>query len=113
MLTDGVVVEPEMLGQFDHVDRPPRIGDVAEQLVSCRITERTGLSLQHAHASTVGPFDGGVGPVGLLAPERLVVDRAAVGEVDQLGDRQAPRTRAPAEFDVLGELLGERVAGCS
>ena len=49
MLTDGVVVKPEMLGQFDHVDRTPSVDDVAEQLVPGRVTQRSGLGLQHTH----------------------------------------------------------------
>ena len=58
--------------------------------------------------SAICPDVRGVGPIGLLAPERLVVDGATVGEVDQLGNRKSPWTGAPAELDVLGELLRER-----
>jgi len=49
MLTDRVVVKPEMLGQFGDVDRLLCVGDVAEQFVPRRITERSCLALQVAH----------------------------------------------------------------
>ena len=53
MLTDRVVVESEVLGQLDHIDRAPSVDDVPEQVVPRRITERTSLQLQPAHASIV------------------------------------------------------------
>ena len=47
MLADGVVVKPEVLGQFGHVDRSAGVGDVPKQLVAARVTERPSLPLEH------------------------------------------------------------------
>src|SRR6185503_4438026 len=67
---------------------------------------------RHAHARSVAGSLGTVqigfvGPVGAFAPERVVVDGGTAGEIDELRDRQAARSWAPAELDVFGELFGE------
>ena len=49
VLTDCVVVKPEVSGQFDHVDRTTGVDDVAEQLVPGRVTQGSRLGLQHTH----------------------------------------------------------------
>jgi hypothetical protein len=49
MLPDGIVVEAEMLGELGNLDRPRFCGDVAEELMTRRITECSRLELQRAH----------------------------------------------------------------
>src|SRR5581483_10307764 len=45
-----------------------------------------------------------VRPVRLLAPERLVVERASVGQIDQLRHRTPCCRRAGVRVEVIGEL---------
>ncbi len=56
MLTDRIVMQPEMLGQFRHVDGSAGTSHVAEQLVAGRVTERPGLCLQLRHLSLTNPW---------------------------------------------------------
>src|SRR5690606_17168050 len=49
VLTDRVVVEPEVLRELGDVHRAVRVDDVAEDPVAGRITQRSRLSLQGRH----------------------------------------------------------------
>src|SRR5438105_973026 len=49
----------------------------------------------------------GVGPVRLLEVLALVVDGAAVGQVDQLRKDDRPRAWTPSLLEMFGELLGK------
>ena len=57
MLTDGIVVELEMLRELADVDGGIGVGEVAEDLVTGRIPERPRLLLQRRRES-FGVFDG-------------------------------------------------------
>ena len=49
MLTDGVVVESEVLGHLRNIHRPVGVGDVAEHAVARRVPQGSGLLLQRRH----------------------------------------------------------------
>jgi hypothetical protein len=45
MLADRVVVEPYVVGELAHAHRSRSVDDVAEQAMTCRVTESPGFAL--------------------------------------------------------------------